>query len=405
MNVVPVSKPSRSGGVSPPGSVRALFAKGFRPFFLLASAFSAISTPIWLLALAGHADPGAYAGASSWHAHEMVFGYTTSVIAGFLLTAVANWTGRETAAGIPLGILAGLWVLGRIAMGAAAALPRPIVAAADLAFLPALIVALGRPLLAAKNRRNYPLLALVALLAASNVMFHLIAFGFFVEFHQRVLLVPIDVIVLLIAIVGGRVIPLFTRNATGRSGIRSSAVADGLAIGSVTGVVFGDAFFTNGQWLGPLLAASAIFTAVRAVRWGAMHTTHEPLLWVLHLGYAWIPIGLAFRAASVFAPSLNPFAALHALTVGAIGTLTAGMMARVSLGHTGRPLRASRTTRICFVLITLSAALRVAGPIVVPAWAFQAVQVSGLLWSVAFASFAVAHVSVLTRPRIDGKQD
>ena len=395
MALVPASALVRPRTRAPSERARALFAKGFRPFFLLAAVFAAISVPIWLLTLAGHVDPGAYAGGLSWHAHEMVFGYTTAVIAGFLLTAVANWTGRETATGLPLAILAGLWLLGRIVMVGAAALPRPFVAAADLAFLPGLAVALGVPLFAAGSRRNYPLLGLVALLAGSNVMFHLVAFGFFAGFGQRSLFVPIDAIVLMIVIIGGRVIPLFTRNATGRSDIRSSPLADRLAMGSVAMVAVGDAFFPGGPWLGPLLALSGVLTAARAFRWGAVHTTHEPLLWVLHVGYAWVPVGLLLRAASAVIPSLSPFAALHALTVGGIGTLTMGMMARVALGHTGRRLHASRTTALCFMLITLAAVVRVAGPLFAPRWWLGAIQVSGVLWSSAFALFVAAHGSAL----------
>lgn len=402
--MVPISASSlvRRAKPLPRSRGSTLFAKGFRPFFLCAGAFASLSIPVWLAALQGRVDVGAYAGAMPWHAHEMLFGFATAVIAGFLLTAVANWTGRETATGVSLLALVVLWLAGRGAMMFAFRLPAVIVAALDLSFLPALAVTLAVPVLAAKNRRNYLVVGLVVALAAGNALFHWSTLSGRAELNLRSLLVAIDAIVLLIAVIGGRVIPSFTRNATRIETIRSSPVADRVTLVSLGLVVCADAFAIPSLWFATLLAVAGVASAVRARHWGANYTADEPLLWVLHVGYAWVPIGLLLRAGA-FMFGTNPFPPLHALTVGAIGTLTLGMMSRVSLGHTGRLLHAPASAATAFVLVTLAAIVRVAGPLIVPGGSATAVTVSGVLWSASFAAFVVGYARILVQPRVDGK--
>jgi uncharacterized protein involved in response to NO len=377
----------------------ALFAKGFRPFFLLAALYACAIVPIWIFIVSGALPPSTYVDAWSWHAHEMIFGYTTAVIAGFLLTAVGNWTKRETAVGAPLLGLAALWVLGRVAMAVAGSLPRGVAAIADLAFLPALFVALARPLVATRDRRNFVMLAVVAVLFVMNLAIHLDALGLLpLGSAHRASLTAVDVVIFLIVVMAGRVIPMFTRNATGVATIRSIPALDGAAAASAALLVVVDAVLPDSTLARVASATTGALVLARAARWGVQHTFRQPLLWILHVGHAWIIVGLFLRALPVWS-SL----ATHALTAGAIGALTLGMMARVALGHTGRSLVAPRTAAWAFASMTAAAIARVAVPLVVMRWHFVALEIAATFWSLAFVLFLIGYAPILTRPRIDGK--
>ncbi len=380
----------------------ALFAKGFRPFFLAGALSAAVMIPLWLLVLAGVVTPATHFDPVSWHAHEMVFGFTTAVIAGFLLTAVGNWTQCETATGLPLGLLCALWMLGRIAMSSSVLRPG-LIAAIDLAFLPALMIVLARPLLAANNRRNFVMLGVVGALFAANVMTHLDALGSAPGWQRRGVLVAIDVVVVLMLLIAGRVVPMFTRNATKRDDIRSLPKLDGLAVGMMVALTVVNAFMMPAPIVvAALSGGAAVLAAARAARWGTRHTLREPLLWILHAGYFWIPIGLALRAAGALEGGIHSLMATHAITAGAIGSLTLGMMARVSLGHTGRPLTASRSVAAAFVMITIGAAVRVAAPLFSDHY-LAVLGIAGGLWAAAFAVYVIAYAKVLVSPRADGR--
>lgn len=391
--------PAPAGPALPP-----VLAKGFRPFFLLAALWAMLSVPLWLLALAGLIEPGRYFGATYWHAHEMVFGFATAVVAGFLLTAVGNWTGRETVIGVPLLTVCGLWGLGRIAVTSGLGLAPWAIAVADLAFLPVLVVALARPLIAARNWRNFVMLAALLALFGANLTTHLDVLGVLPGWRRQGCLLGVDVVIFLIVVIAGRVMPMFTRNATGVATIHSNSTLDVLASVSTGMLLVASVVLPGGALLGGLALLASLLTAARAWSWGTRHTLKTPLLWVLHVGYAWVPLGFLLRAIAVVWPGLvNPSLATHALTAGAIGTLTLGMMARVALGHTGRPLVAPRALSVAFVLVTVAALLRVAGPFTVPA-AYQAVvHAAGTLWSVGFVLYVVGYARILTMPRIDGK--
>jgi uncharacterized protein involved in response to NO len=394
-----------------PGTVRevrertrwSIGAKGFRPFFFLASLFAVVSVPLWLLALAGRLDPSGYLDAATWHAHEMVFGFAVAVITGFLLTAVGNWTKRETIVDAPLLGLAALWILGRVAMAFSAILPRWLPAAADLAFLPAVVIVLAPPLVAARNKKNFVMLAMLALIFATNVVIHLGALGVVSAWRRRAMLTAVDLIVLIIVVIAGRVMPMFTRNATGVQTVRGAPVLDVLAVASVALVVVLDAAAPESR-LGAIAAGLAgALTLARTARWGARHSLRDPLLWVLHLGYLWIPLGFVLRAISAFAPAVPRSAAMHALTAGAIGTMTLGMMSRVALGHTGRPLGASRPVVVSFALVTLAAAVRVLAPLASPSAYLTWLVVAGCSWTAAFAIHLRVYAPILFAARVDGK--
>jgi uncharacterized protein involved in response to NO len=381
-----------------------LARKGFRPFFLLAALFACLLVPGWLLVLTGRLPPPAYFDPVSWHAHEMVFGFAAAVIAGFLLTAVGNWTQRETLVGGALLGLAALWLAGRITMLGPAALPRPLLAVIDLAFLPALAMVLARPLVAARNRRNFVMLAILAALFVANLASHLEPLGVLAPGSARkACLAGVDVVLVVTLLIAGRVFPMFTTNATGVQTIRSNRMLDLLTIGGAAALALVDAVDRDGMAAAALSAVVAALAVARAARWGARHTLRHPLLWILHAGYAWIPIGLGMRAAAAVFPALPPSLATHALTVGAIGSLTLGMMARVALGHTGRALVAPRPVVWGFALMTAAAAARVVGPLIVPGAYLASLAAAAVLWTASFVTFVVGYAPILIRPRLDGR--
>jgi uncharacterized protein involved in response to NO len=380
-----------------------LAAKGFRPFFLLAGLFATLAIPGWLLVLDGRLEVGGYLDPMSWHAHEMVFGFATAVIAGFLLTAVASWTQRETVVGAPLLALAALWSAGRLAIGGPQVAAPWLTAVVDLAFLPALGLAIARPLIATRNARNYGMLAVLAALFAANLVVHLDVLGVLPGYRRRGGLLGIDVIVVVILVISGRTFPMFTRNATGVAAIGGSPRLDRLAIAGMVGLVALDAVVPEHAITAAWAAVVGVLAAARSWRWGARHALGTPLLWILHAGYLWIPVGLGLRAVAAFTGAVSPQIATHALTVGAIGSLTLGMMARVGLGHTGRVLATTRPVAIAFGLVLLAAAARVVAPVVVMDRYRAMVFVAGALWTAAFAVFVATYAAILASPRVDGR--
>jgi uncharacterized protein involved in response to NO len=386
----------------PPENVPAWAAKGFRPFFLLGGGYAALIIVLWLIALAGRVQLDGYLGPMYWHAHEMVFGFTAAVIAGFLLTAAGNWTGRETAIGGRLILLVALWVAGRMALLAMTVLPRPVIAVVDLAFLPALALVVGRALVAARNRRNYPVLAIVIVLWLADLAVHLAANGVLPGWQWRATVGAIDVVILLILFLSARIFPMFTRNATQVASIHNVRVLDVATVVGMAGLAIVDVAFPERHFAALLAAATAALALVRSLPWGARHTMRHPLLWILHVGHAWIVVGLALRAAAELTSKVPAASAIHALTVGAIGCTTLGMMARVSLGHSGRPLVVRAPIALAFGVVTLAAVIRVLGPLSISTYSI-ALYVSGTLWSLGFAGFTVVHARILVQPRIDGR--
>jgi uncharacterized protein involved in response to NO len=381
-----------------------LAAKGFRPFFLLAALFAIAIVPCWLLVLDGVLPASSYLDPIAWHAHEMFFGFVVAVIAGFLLTAVGNWTQRETLTGAPLLALAALWLLGRIAMLAAGQLPRALPALIDLAFLPLLICVLARPLIASKNHRNLVMLAILAALFAANVVVHLQGLAVLpVGFARRACLTALDVVLLVILIIAGRVFPMFTRNATGATSIRSNAALDVATISAMALLTLLDGFFPQSNIVPYAAGGVGVLAAARALHWGAQHSLRQPLLWILHAGYAWLVLGLLLRAVSPLNLAVSSSLATHVLTVGAVGSLTLGMMARVALGHTGRPLVASPAITWGFAAINGAAIVRAIALLVAPGWYLAMLVAAGTLWTLAFLLFVVVYAPLLTKPRLDGK--
>ncbi|MEZ4340619.1 MAG: NnrS family protein [Sandaracinaceae bacterium] len=377
----------------------ALFEKGFRPLFLLAALFAVGGIPLWLVVRRGALAVGDPLLPSVWHAHEMVFGFAGAVIAGFLLTAAANWTKRETLVGFWLAALCVVWIAGRAAL--LLGLDARIAAGASLAFFPLLALAVGRPIALAQSRRNYGIVGLLVLLFAAQGLTHLGARAGDVAWQTLGPRLGLGLVVVLVLVIGGRIIPLFTKNATGAEDIRTYPWLDRASIATALAAVVLDAASVRGPALAILLGLAALTAAARAIRWGAARSFGEPLLWVLHLGYAFVPLGFALRAAAVLSPRVDDSSALHAWTVGAIGTLVLGIMTRVSLGHTGRPLRAGKVMGVAFALVAIAALVRVIGPLA--GLASPALDASGGLFALAYALYLVRIGPSLLVSRPDGK--
>lgn len=377
------------------------FSFGFRPFFLAAALWSALALSLWILALFQGLELPSRFDPLTWHIHEMLFGFVLAAIAGFLLTAVANWTGRAPVRGAPLAILASAWLLGRIACLVSTALLPGFVIAADLCFPALLVLAVGHEIVAAKNWRNLPMILPVLVLGVANLIMHLEIVGAMAErgLGWRLGLVAILV---LISAVAGRIVPSFTRNWLVRRGATKlpppAGAVDRVALAMLHTGLLAWAFFPAGLWVGALLIGAALANAWRLARWRGLATLPEPLLAVLHLGYGWLTFGTGLLGVSIIAPSVPQSAAIHALTAGAIGTMILAVMTRATLGHTGRALVADRMTVAIYGLVTLAAVVRIVAACT-GLWTMPLLAASAILWIGAFLLFVGAYGPMLVRPR------
>jgi uncharacterized protein involved in response to NO len=375
----------------------AIWALGFRPFYLLAATYAALSVAIWALQYAGYLGAAPIRG-PLWHGHEMLFGYAIAVVAGFLFTAVRNWTQRPTPSGPVLAAFAALWLAGRVLVFT----PWPLAAAlVNAAFPLAVGVGIGIPLLASGNRRNYFFIALLAAASCAVLGFHLAAMDLLPWPQRASLQAGLDIVLFIVAVVAGRVIPMFTNNGVPGAGAERRPWIEKAALGSVLVVLLADVVAAPPVVLAVLALAAAIANAARLFLWKPWRTLRAPLVWILHASYAWIPVHLLLRAlaaADVFPSNL----ATHALTIGVIGGMTLGMMTRTARGHTGRPLQAGPSEITAYALVQLAAIVRVLGPLAAMPYV-ASVTVSALLWSAAFAIYVARYWPMLTRPRIDGK--
>ncbi len=381
-----------------------VLALGFRPFYLLAAVFAAITLPLWIASFIGIVRVGGYLHGVAWHSHEMVFGFATAVIAGFLLTAVRNWTGQPTPTRMWLAGLASLWVLARVL---ALTGPDSIAASVDVAFLPVLGLAVAIPILRSNNTKNFKILAVLGGLTAANVLYHLAYLNILPAGFMRVAITAaLDVITLLIAIVSGRIIPAFTANAIAAAKPRHVWGVEAVALGSLVLVLAAGILNTwyplpTWAWL-RLLATAAFAHAIRLILWEPYHRHRDVMLWMLPVAYAWIPISLALRVYAQVG-AIPTATAVHALTLGAISGLMVAMMMRSALGHTGRTVTAGYAEIAVFTLVQLAAIARVLSSLIPPDLYQGAVILSGVLCSLAFMVFVFRYWPILTRPRVDGR--
>lgn len=382
------------------------FAYGFRPFFLAAGLYAVIAVGAWAWILVAGRAPFGELPPHLWHGHEMLFGFIGAAIAGFLLTAVPSWTGSRGFAGAPLVLLSALWLAGRVAFASAAVLPWPAVAAAELAFLPLLAFLIGRSLVQERNR-NFPMLVIVAVLWGIDGWFlWALAAADYLQ-AGLALRTGIGVVLLLVTVIGGRIVPAFTANALRARGIAAEITTrkpvEVATIGSMALAVVVDALAPGQQAAGIVALIAALAQAVRLAGWRSLRTFDDPIVWVLHAAYAWLPLGLALKAVHLLAGA--PWAAqwLHALTIGVAAMMIMAVMTRASLGHTGRPLVVARSIAVAYALLLGAALVRVFGPALLPASYLATVETAALLWIAAFAIYVAVYAPILTRERADGK--
>lgn len=385
---------------SAPLSGWAPLALGFRPLFLLASWFAIFFMLISLGGFVSGIWHYNYFELSLWHAHEMLFGFAAAVVAGFLLTAVRNWTGLATPTGWALAGLVLLWLVPRIA--SATPVPPLLFALSDMLFLPTVALVIFLRLHQAKQPHNYSVPALLLLLGASNAGIHLGVLEVVPGIAAPMLLLATLIFVSIIVLIGGRVLPFFIGRATG-SQTASNRMVEKLALPVV--LLFAAAQLME---LPPMITATvallcALLHGMRLHGWYTACIWKEPMLWVLWLAYGWLVAGfLAFAVAQLF--EHGTVEAMHAWTVGAVGMFTLGMMARVSLGHTGRPITSLPWMPTAFGLVMVAAAIRAVIPPVVPDWLHAAVIISAVCWTIAFLIFSIRYSALLLRPRLDGKE-
>jgi uncharacterized protein involved in response to NO len=383
---------------TPPPRDFALWRLGFRPFYLLASSFAALSILLWVAQYAGLL-PAAYLAGPLWHGHEMLFGFALAVVGGFLFTAVRNWSGLPTPTGAALAACALLWLAGRVLVLTPFAMTAAIV---NTAFPAAIALGIGIPLWKSGNRRNYFFVGLLLLLAALTLAFHLSLQGR-IGWPQRVgIEAGLDIVLFIMAVVGGRVIPMFTNNGVPGTKARRDPLVERLALGAALALLAADLLQAPPVLVASIALVGTLAHGARLLLWQPWRTRAKPLVWILHAAYAWIVAYLLLRSLAGFGLVAGSFA-VHALTVGAIGGLTIGMMTRTARGHTGRPLVADGWEVACYALVMAAALLRVPGAMAFPALHVGMVVASGLCWSAAYGIYAVRYWPVLTRARVDGQ--
>ncbi len=397
--------------IKPPGGKAAplVLTGGFRFFFLAAGLFAVVSMTAWLAWLALHAGGAAIRAPTIgvaphlWHGHELIFGYGVAVLAGFFLTAVPSWTGAPAAAAVFVSTTGALWLAGRLAIWFSAWLDPVIVALVDLAFLPPLMVRIGLNLRRRPQPHNVILLALLTLILAGNLMVHLEWTGIATDTAAAGLRLGLLAIASLIAIIGGRVIPGFTKNALVRRGMTDNLPVNHGALskgGIVSAVLLAPAVAAGlpDAALGILALAAALLNGARLAGWRWRDTLGEPILWGLHLAFAMLVLGYGALAAAYLTGSPHEVAALHLTAIGAIGGMTLAMMSRAALGHTGRTLTVSKRTALAYLAIAAAALIRAFGPALAPSLYNAVMMISGGLWITGFMLFVVAYWPILTGP-------
>jgi len=376
----------------------ALFDLGFRPFYLLAALLATLNVPIWVAQWHGVAPQAGNLAGMAWHAHEMVFGFAAAVITGFLFTAARNWTGLPTPTGRRLAALAALWVAGRVAMLAG---PGLLAAIVEGAFLPLVALSLWFPLKRSGNR-NLFFVGLLLLFAVANGLFHLSRLGATALAPTVPAQAALFLVVIIVAVMSGRVTPSFTQNAIRSARIRRVKGLDAAAIGALAATLVAQLSGAPTWLLAPLALVAAALHALRLALWDPLSTLRSPILWILHLSYAWIPIGLLLLALSAMDFGVAPALFIHALGAGAVGGTIIGMITRTARGHSGRPLQVGRAETAAYLLVHIGAAIRVFGPLAAPAHYGVLLVAAAAAWSTAFLIYLIVYWPMLAWSRREG---
>jgi len=381
-----------------------LLSYAFRPFFLLNAIFAILIMLIWVLALHGKGIPAA---TPLWHAHEMLIGFALAAVAGFSLTAVANWTGRPAIQGVSLGWLVCSWLIGRLAMLGSGSLTPELVAILDMLFPLSLCILFGREVIAAGSRRNYQLVAALAAVVGFNLFYHLGSSQILPNAERTAIYLLIHTLLLLVIIIAGRIVPIFTGNWLRKQGHSklpvNSAGINHLAVALTVATGLAASFYPSHPVTAVLALAAAMIHSLKLGRWRGLMTRSNPLLFILHIAYAWVPIGYALMGLAIFGWLFSPSSALHALTMGAIGGIILAVTTRVSLGHSGRPLLATRVTVIAYWIFMLAVTARVIGAVFLPVAGnlyMRIVDLAASGWILAFVLFLWIYWPILTRPSV-----
>jgi uncharacterized protein involved in response to NO len=376
-----------------------LLRLGFRPFYLLGAAFAAVSIPAWLARYSGLLPNMAHIDLN-WHMHEMLYGFAIAVIIGFLYTAGRNWTGQWTPRGASLGMIVSLWLAGRVAMLADGGI---VAAVIDIAFVPVAVWPLYRVLKRSCNKRNLFLIGLLAMLALANVAFHAARLGWLAWSPATPLHAAIMIIVIIEAAIGGRVLPMFTSNAVPGVHVVSRPRVDRvtLALTAVTGIAW--VLSLPSILVAAVAGAAAVANAIRLAGWKPLRTLRNPLLWILHVSYAWLPLGLLLLAMAALG-FVSVSAAVHALVVGAMSGLIIGMITRTALGHTGRPLAAGAAETTMYALVQAGALARLIAAVGPYAWRDAMLMLAAACWALAFVGYVAVYGRYLCSARLDGKE-
>jgi len=379
-----------------------LFALGFRPFFLFAAFLAPLLILLWLLQLSGVLTLSTYYSATGWHAHEMLFGYTVAVIAGFLLTATGNWTGMKMVNGWQLALLSAVFVLGRLAPFMTSVSYQTL-AAIDLAFIPLVAFLIAVPVIKARQWSNIIFVPLLLTMAAANLTVHLSALGVIdvsVVSGNRAMLY---LAVFLIVVMGGRVIPFFTERGVAGVTTQKWVAIEWLSPASILLVVIADVIYADKILTAGVALVAALVHSVRLVGWYSNKIWQVPLVWILQVAYAWFIVGFVLKALVLIDVNYS-LHAYHAFTVGGIGIMTLGMMARVSLGHTGREMILNRWMLYSFILINIATVIRVITPMFLPESYLLLIQLAGWLWFAAFIIFLIVYTPMWLYSRVDGRE-
>ena len=383
-----------------------VFAYGFRPHFLLAGLAALVLVPLWAVSFVAGTPLGSGWPPTLWHGHEMLFGFIICAIAGFLLTAVPSWTGQKGYAGAPLVALALVWLIARIMILSSSLWPPLVTAAADLAFLPLLAALVAVPLARQRNR-NTPLLLVLGLLWLANLAFHFAVIRSNPPLARHALILGIDIVLILVTIIGGRIVPAFTTSALRQRGIqdamKSRLVLTVMAVAIMVLIAVVDVLWPETPIAGMLAGIAAVVQGLRLLQWRSLQTLRQPIVWILHLAYAWLPVGLALKAAALLGGYAIGAFWLHALTIGTLATMITAVMTRASLGHTGRALVVHPLTTVGYVMLTAAALVRVFGLTALGLSYPQVVILTASFWTASFALFVGVYAPILWGPRADGK--
>ncbi len=384
-----------------PTSSFALFNLGFRPFFLLAGWSAVVLMSLWALMYTNTLHLNNYYGFIDWHSHEMLFGYASAVIAGFLLTAVRNWTGVQTITKTPLAILALVWLLARILPFTP--VPGMLIALVDISFFLLLALAIAHPIIKAKQWHNIIMVVIISTFMLADILVQLQHLGITTGTLIPGNTLALNSILMIIQVLTGRVMPFFTRVVVPGIQVVERPLLEKILLYTLVLLGLADVFALNGLIIALLAAVMLVAHLMRVMPWFSKPVLNIPILWVLYAGYLWLIIGFAMKLLVGLDLVTNNLA-IHAWTVGVIGITTYGMMARVSLGHTGREMVPPKFAVWGFYLLFIAALLRVFMPLIAMSQYVLWIEISITLWIVAFVFFSLAYTPILSAPRVDGQE-